>query len=447
MILLLVGFISCKKFLDKKPEQALFVPSTPADLQAVLDQTARMNIGAFGNAFIELIADDYYVNSANWQNATFTERQNYIWEGEDSDFNNWQIPYINPIYTCNAILDQLAKIEKGNNLKANEQVEGAALFLRAFGFFQLAQVYCKPYSSNAENDLGVVLRQTVDVETKANRSSVSETYSKIINDLIRASELLPENSVYSTRPSKVSAYAMLARVYLAMRDYENALKFSDMALILNNRLLDFNDLVLTNTPIFPTFINNPEILFFSSMTGPSLVNINIAKIDTNLYRSYHTDDLRKNVFFLQNTGLNTGTYKFRGSYYAQSNLNLFNGLTTAELYLIKAECLARRGSVSEAISALNLLLKRRYNRTGFVERTAASVNEAKTLIIEERRKELIFRGQRWSDLRRFNLEGANITLKRILNGTSYTLPPNDPRWVMPIPIQEINLSGIQQNPK
>ena len=43
------------------------------------------------------------------------------------------------------------------------------------------------------------------------------------------------------------------------------------------------------------------------------------------------------------------------------------------------------------------------------------------------------------------MEGANITLKRDLDGTIYTLPPNDPRYVMPIPQDEINLSHIEQN--
>jgi hypothetical protein len=60
---------------------------------------------------------------------------------------------------------------------------------------------------------------------------------------------------------------------------------------------------------------------------------------------------------------------------------------------------------------------------------------------------LLFRNLRWSDLRRFNLEGANITLKRIINGTSYTLPPNDLRWVLLIPDLETSRSGIPQNPR
>jgi len=51
-------------------------------------------------------------------------------------------------------------------------------------------------------------------------------------------------------------------------------------------------------------------------------------------------------------------------------------------------------------------------------------------------------------LRRLNLDIQRaITLKRNLNGVLYTLPPNDARYVLPVPDLVIQLSGIQQNPR
>jgi len=38
-----------------------------------------------------------------------------------------------------------------------------------------------------------------------------------------------------------------------------------------------------------------------------------------------------------------------------------------------------------------------------------------------------------------------VTLKRVLNGTIYELPPNDPRYTLPIPQSELNLNPIPQN--
>jgi len=68
-------------------------------------------------------------------------------------------------------------------------------------------------------------------------------------------------------------------------------------------------------------------------------------------------------------------------------------------------------------------------------------------ILTERRKELLMRGLRWTDLRRLNKETAfATTLSRIVNGTTYTLPPNDPGYVFRIPLSVINFTGIEQNP-
>jgi hypothetical protein len=80
---------------------------------------------------------------------------------------------------------------------------------------------------------------------------------------------------------------------------------------------------------------------------------------------------------------------------------------------------------------------------------AANSDEAIGMIIRERNKELPFTGNlRWQELRRLNAEPARaVTLTRRLNVTEYTLPPGDPRYVYPIPPDEIQLSGLQQNPR
>jgi hypothetical protein len=76
-----------------------------------------------------------------------------------------------------------------------------------------------------------------------------------------------------------------------------------------------------------------------------------------------------------------------------------------------------------------------------------SAAEALDTVLAERRKELAFRGIRWSDLRRLNQEDWNITLTRNLNGTPYTLPPNSKLYTLPIPPDVIQESGIAQNPR
>lgn len=66
-------------------------------------------------------------------------------------------------------------------------------------------------------------------------------------------------------------------------------------------------------------------------------------------------------------------------------------------------------------------------------------------IVLERRKQLIFRGLRFSDIKRYNAMGGNISLKRIIRGKDYYLAPNDPKFTLLIPWDIIKLSGMQQN--
>ena len=65
---------------------------------------------------------------------------------------------------------------------------------------------------------------------------------------------------------------------------------------------------------------------------------------------------------------------------------------------------------------------------------------------QERRKELIFRGLRWIDIKRLNLEGANIEQRRFLDGKEYILEPNSNRYALPLPDDIIRLTWMEQNP-
>lgn len=115
---------------------------------------------------------------------------------------------------------------------------------------------------------------------------------------------------------------------------------------------------------------------------------------------------------------------------------------------MKAECAARLGDVQPALQAINLLLINRHRKNQFVPITIQDPDALLRLILNERRKELIFRAQRWADLKRLNTEPRfAITLKRVIAGTVYELPPNDLRYTFLIPDNVIKMTGIAQNPR
>ena len=102
--------------------------------------------------------------------------------------------------------------------------------------------------------------------------------------------------------------------------------------------------------------------------------------------------------------------------------------------------------VQEAMDDLNRLLIKRWNAaTVYVPVMAVNKQSALETILLERRKELLMRGLRWIDIKRLNKEGHNIVQKRVVNNVVYTLPANDPRYALPIPIDIIRATGMAQN--
>ncbi len=448
--LLLAG---CKKFLDQKPQQSLFVPTNLDDLQQLLNN-ARYAINTAGvGSLAEMIADNYYVISSDWQTwlqAYPAMALNYNWDQAALPYSEtWTAAYQGPIYYSNIVLDQLPKI----TIKAGEEakrdvIKGSSLFYRAFSYLGLAQIYCKPYSSANAGSPGLILKNTASVTEKVTRATVQQTYDRIIIDLKDAAALLPNTVIYPTRPTKTAAYAALARTYLFMRDYANAAQYANLALQQKNDLLDYNSLFPIGNPPINT-ISNPELVFLDWAYDVIFSLEGYHNIDSTLYQSYNGNDLRKTVFYAFGVAPDSTAYSFMGSYngsYFRSSI--FTGLATDELYLTRAECSARAGNKDSAMADLNKLMQKRWTNTvPYIPFIATDPNDALTKVLIERRKELVFRGLRWPDIRRLNLEGANITLTKVINGTTYTLLPNNLRSVLLLPLQEITIAGVEQNPR
>lgn len=437
-----VSLLSCKKFLDAKPDKKLVIPSTLRDLQGLLDDNAQMNSN--NAALAEVAADDYFLTTNNWSALQAYQRSAYIWE-EDliTGFpNDWSFVY-DVVYNANLVLEHVEKIPRDvQNESQWNNIKGSALLFRSKSYLQAVNIWAKAYDENtASVDLGIPLRQGSDFNRPSVRSTVDETYKVIITDLEDAVPLLPVIPQHVMRPSRTAAYALLARTYLSMRRYEKAALYADTCLKLYNSLLNYNTLNAAASYPVPRF--NTEVIMHSFMHARygNIAN-SVAKIDSVLYRSYAANDLRKTVFFKANAD---GTFSFKGSY--NTTVNLFSGIATDELYLIRAECYARAGNITSAMNDLNTLLQTRWKTGTFVPLSAANQQAALNLILTERRKELVFRDLRWMDIKRLNKEGVGIAIRRNLNNQLYVLPPNDNRFALALPKEIIGLSGMQQNPR
>lgn len=454
--ILFLGIISATctkhKFLEAKPDSGLVVPTSLTDFQQLLDNTYPFSISQTGTPeFTTMSSDEYYTTSSRFSSWNPVLRNVHRWEkeiyeGQTTDLN-WSGPF-NQILVANIVLEGLdGSKTTQKELDQVYSLKGQAFFRRAYALYNLAQLFCSVYDDNtAESAQGLPLRLSADVNRVSKRSTVQQTYDQILKDLEEAVACLPISidMANPNRATKPASFGMLSRVYLSMGKYEQAKKFADSCLKLHSSLLNYSDYNTSASSPFP--ITTSELIYFSNLTTSNFIPSLLTDItvDSVLYLTYTANDLRKGLFF----NLNTSGKPYPKNAYARTYQ--FTGIATDEIYLIRAECLARAGKVAEAMTDLNDLLRTRWKKnpdgtTTYVDQMASTKEEALEIILLERRKELCFRGLRWTDLRRLNKEGANITLRRLIEGKEYTLPPKDPRWILPIPPDEITLSGIEQN--
>ncbi|GAA0884988.1 hypothetical protein GCM10009120_35870 [Sphingobacterium siyangense subsp. cladoniae] len=434
-------FGACDKYLDVQSNNKLVVPKELDDLQKLLDNVRVMNNNFCSRG--EKACDDYFIPESNYKALNDVEKLDYIWEDSQYNFSNdWSSMY-NVVYIANLVLERLDKIDRNEQNAAKwDGIKGAALFFRANSYLSLLWTYAKAYEQNtAETDLGIVLRETSDFNVKSVRASVDDSYRKVITDLEASISLLPLESDHVVQPSKPAVYGVLARAYLSMRQYDLALKYAELYLQGRNELLDYNNSnEVKLTASFPFSLFNKETTFYMELKATILSNA-YSNIDSVLYRSYDSNDLRKQAYFkVLNNVIN-----FKGQY--SGSALLFGGVATDEIYLIRAECLARAGKLVEAQADLNKLLATRYKAETYKPYLLTEAREVLKVILSERRKELVYRGLRWIDIKRLNLEGQEIVLKRIVDGKEYRLVPNENRYALPLPADIVRIAGIPQNPR
>src|SRR5690606_15811140 len=139
-----------------------------------------------------------------------------------------------------------------------------------------------------------------------------------------------------------------------------------------------------------------------------------------------------------------GKIYFKGRF-AGGGYALFSGIATNEQLLNRVERYARTGNYDIARADWVRLLDKRYRLWKVLD---IHDEELLSAILEERRKDLLFRGIRWMDIKRLNREeGYNIVQQRELGGEMFSLAPNDLRYARPIPEFVIDISGMEQNPQ
>lgn len=440
------------EFLDVKRDANQVVPATIKDYASILNR----DIMSYTSSDLQFLgSDEYFVNSTAELIAesryTPFHRYAYTWadrvyNDSEKDIRDWHQAY-ERIMCANLALD-VEKIEPANEeLEEWKRVRIAARFHRAWNFYHLAQSFCEVFDhKTASNKLGLPLRLDYDVTVSYGRSSLQSVYDLILKDLLDA-ELISQKIQSDIHvPDILAVRALLARVYLQMGRYAEALDYSNLVLQSKNELVDYNKLSGAITSIYSSLFepyghNNPSIIYYSSRGVGGIMGPRSINMDTLLYKEFAEDDLRKKVYYFIRPN---GTRVFVGSYCGMGALEYFTGLTVEEVLLIRAECYARLERPQDAIRDLNRLEEHRY--VGHQSKMPDNQDEALLMVLAERHKELYMRGRRWEDVRRLNREGQYmISFGRLLEGNNYLLGVKSNKWIWPIPENEIVINGLKQN--
>ncbi|HZH64238.1 MAG TPA: RagB/SusD family nutrient uptake outer membrane protein [Flavisolibacter sp.] len=464
----LVAFSSCKKLVEI-PETDLLAGDLALSNVTFVEQ-------AMLSAYTPLSPD-----MAILLNATFAD------EVAKADFYNanstheWQygpadvglrdnFTAIGPMYTAvnraNVALGALEKLS--TPLPADEakkvRLRGEGLFIRAYAHFELFRYYSGNYDPAG---LAMPYMETSRLAPTP-RITMKPYFDKIMADLSAAKELVPQTLTDLNRANRLAVAGLQARVALYMRDWAQAEQYAT----------EFITAVpLANIATFPgiwTDANTAEqafryvktntlsrlgSLFRGTSTAPTGAQIGIItwKPSEKLWSSYDkVNDVRFNSYF-KDEPLLTGTgrtstrliAKYAGSGYATPNENVNNGklLRTAEMYLIRAEARAELGRFSGTNSSESDLNTLRANRiVGYAPIVYINKQQAIDDILLERFKELAYEGHRFFDLKRKNLPVTRLAVDAP-SPASTTLPANDFRFLLPIPLPEVTANPtLQQNP-
>lgn len=433
-----LSMFSCSNFLELNPDKKMDIPNTLIDCDLLLNDYTAMNSSY--PALTSLMGEEFYMNTEDWESIPDIEdRLSFIWADDARGASvNWMGPY-KAIYVANQVLliaETLSEEERTSEY--GRMIMGNAYFFRAFGYQQLLELYCLPYDESAATKMGLPIKLTPDLVSTGGRATLSESYDLVIRDYQKAIRLLPTSAIAKSRPNRTAAYAGIARLYLDMQDYVKAYHYADSAWTSQPTLMDYNSLELYDEMSIPK--NNEEIIFAALTTYSGAIGTYYSRINPTLIDLYEPFDLRMLLYY-QHYDFDPGNYGYKTNY-DQSYTGLFIGLTTSEILLIRSESAARMGDALRARADINLLRKYRFDSSKYSEVTWTD-SQLLTEILKERRRELIFRGRRWADLKRLNNDAATqTTVERIIDGTAHKLSPHSLKFAAMIP--EI---VIQSNPK
>jgi starch-binding outer membrane protein, SusD/RagB family len=365
------------------------------------------------------------------------------------------------IFSANAALNGLNN-SKSLTSSIKNQLLGEAHFVRAFCYFNLINIFGE-----------VPLITSIDYNETALQPKADsvEIIDLIKADLKIAQNLLSQDyldgslkniSEERIRPSRAAATALLARIYLYIRDWNNA--EIEASKVIENNLYE-------NVPLNVVFLANSKETIWSIKPVGSDNNANTGEgkifilpdVGPGDFHQYILSDRQRNAFepgdqrykyWVDSITVGTQTYYYPFKYKVPDVVAPTTEYSIvfrfAEQFLIRAEARIQLGNISNGITDINTLRARATDYTVPVNNqlkalsTSLTKDAALQAVLHERQVELFTEwGHRWLDLKRTDKIDEVMSAVTPLKGGIW-----DSRWALyPFPLSEIRSNPkLLQNP-
>ncbi len=406
-------------------------------------------------SFLDVLAQNYFIPSGH----SYIDLAFYNYDTEVSEAvisSVWNKVY-NVIANCNNIIEHMDADDpqrfSGNNYNL---MKGEALAIRALLHFDLLRLFNAPYVSDPEF-LGIPYVKEYKIEV-TEQATTTEALGSVIDDLKAAYDLMAEDEVrHETddnkryRENRLNYYAtaaLLARVYLYQKDYENAgayaaeviqserFEWMEPADVLGNRdFVFYREMVMG---LYHTKVGEIARSYFEDNMDNDLSQLVCADRSADWYDG---DDIRFKYWF-ETVSTSSGDKRFMMKYNRpkeEKDEAMYQDPVVAliklpELYLILAECKAQT-NLSEGIAVLNEMKTER--RTALLDEAADEVAFLQA-VAREYEREFYGEGQLFYFYKRMNYpsivgaDGSNISM-------------TDKQYTLPLPADELQFGGRVTN--
>lgn len=474
---------SCNDFLNKSPDNRTTLENKESIKELLVSAYPLREY----YSFLEPMTDSYSDKGTNQElYNTISIKDAYYWNDHTTDDAGTPLIYWNACYNaiahCNTVLEKIESLKTPKELLPQK---GEALLARAYAHFMLVNIFAKHYNpKTAVSDPGIpwVDKPENKVSVKYKRNSVAEIYKNIETDIEAGLEMIrdDEYEIPKYHFSTTAACAFATRFYLYKGDWQ--------------KVIDHSNRIITSEPEenlrkWNTQYQNYTYSELIAQYTKSEESANVLLSTTySLWGRYFandrygmTEEIKLELFPYSDDNIFSMNYIiFGGSedyynvpkfkeYFKYTDVSSGIGIATInsilftfeEVLLNRAEALAMLNQVDKSVENITIFLKSRVSedRVNTVLSKYKEVMDEITnpephynltaenlpiikYIIELRRREFIYEGLRWFDIKRFNL---SITHKSH-NDEEFILQKDDLRKVVQIPEQAI-LTGLKPNPR